>query len=784
MATPSQIKKQFLLEQEAISCGKQRLHDSIEKLESKSYSSASVYGVPSITAALPILISYVEKDFWRVGKGQAGKYYRPISKYIVELEPLAIATIILKVVFDKVFSTRQKDDILLNVLLSIGSSLESECKFRWYKSEHPGLMKYIADTYFHEACGTKQKEAIASKKLGEKGIRWDRWDAKSRVTLGRWGLEAVIKTTGWFTIETKQLSKRRKESKVGPTALFMEHKEEIIKNAELFSGIPWPMLIEPNDWAYKDGKVTYGGYVTNRLMKGHDLTRKSNHPIIHGELPMAFLNKLQKVSYRVNTHVLSVAEELKSRGVIVGKFIPISPAYKPPRPPDADEDKEKNHAWKRGMAEAHNADRINFRRSVRTRTQVEAAQKFRDEVFFIPWSFDYRGRAYPIPAFLTPQDTDFGKSLLRFAEEQVVGKDDGAVSTWLAFQVATTFGLDKATIIERVQWVDNNRELITRVATDPLSNLPDWENVDEPWQFMAACHEYYHCCIECDKNTTGLMVAVDATCSGLQILAGLAKDASTASLVNVCPAERPSDAYKAVAIEAKKYLPKQMHSWMDRKTVKRTVMTIPYNATKDSSRKYIREALKEKGITPEPDELTEVVNAVYQSMDAIVPGPMRVMRWIKQHVGEYIKKGAEVVEWTTPSGFVVVQQRDKHTMERIELQLLGRTRVNLSTGEYHACPKKHRSSTAPNFIHSLDASLLHCSFQQFNEPFTVIHDSVLTRAGDMGTLNRLVRETYTDIFTQACWLTRFGETIQASEPPPIVGTLDPTVVNNSTYFFC
>ena len=784
MATPSQINKQFLLEQEAISCGKQKLRDSIEKLESKSYSSASVYGVPSITAALPILISYVEDHFWRLTKGQAGKYYKPIADSIIDLEPLAIATIILKITFDNVFSTRQDADRVLDVILNIGAALESECKFRWYKAEHPGLMKYISDTYFHDACGTKQKEAIASKKFGDKGIRWHRWPTKSRLCLGRWGLEAVIKTTGWFTIEKKTINRKRKESKVAPSEKFMAQKEELIKNAELFSGIPWPMLVEPNDWAYKDGKPIYGGYVINRLMKGHDLTRKSNHPIIHGTVPMAFLNKLQKVSYRVNTHVLGVAEELKERGIIVGKFIPISSAFHPPRPPDADEDKEKNHAWKRAKAEAHNADRINFRRSVRTRTQLEAAQKFRDDKFWIPWSFDYRGRAYPIPAFLTPQDTDFGKSLLVFADEQPVGKDGGTVSTWLAFQVATTFGLDKATIIERIQWVDNNRELITRVATDPLSNLPDWENVDEPWQFMASCHEYYHCCIVCDKNTTGLMVAVDATCSGLQILAGLAKDASTASLVNVCPAERPSDAYKAVAIEAKKYLPKRMHSWMDRKTCKRTVMTIPYNATKDSSRKYIKEALKEKGINPEPGELTQVVNAVYQSMDAIVPGPMRVMRWIKQHVGEYIKNGAELVEWTTPSGFVVVQQRDKHEVQRIELQLLGRTRVNLATGEHQPCPKKHRSSTAPNFIHSLDASLLHCSFQQFDEPFTVIHDSVLTRAGDMGTLNRLVRETYTDIFTQACWLTRFGETIQASEPPPIVGTLDTNVVTNSTYFFC
>ena len=120
----------------------------------------------------------------------------------------------------------------------------------------------------------------------------------------------------------------------------------------------------------------------------------------------------------------------------------------------------------------------------------------------------------------------------------------------------------------------------------------------------------------------------------------------------------------------------------------------------------------------------------------------------------------------------------------MKLQLLGQTKVTLTVGKGTPCPLRHKSSTAPNFIHSLDASILHCSFQQFDEPFTVIHDSVLTRAGDMGTLNKLVRETYRGIFTSDCWLTRFGETIKATEPPPIVGTLDPDVVNDSTYFFC
>ena len=777
MATPKQISKQYSLEKEAISCGRQRLMDSIQKLEEKSYASASVYGTASISAALPLVIKEIDSSVSKLKKGAAGQHYQPVAKHLSELESLAIATIALKVIFDNVFSMKRDSDILANVLVSVGSALESECKFRWYRANYPELMKYIEDKYFHESCGTQQKVAIASVIFGRKDIVWPSWNIKTRTSLGAWCLNSTIIATGWFTKEIDQKSKRRKVARVVPTPKFNEVREQLIRSAEMFSGIPWPMLIRPNDWT----NDKCGGYITNELMRGHELTRRGNPSLKHGNIPLAFLNKLQQVEYRVNTHVLDTAQHFNERGISIGKFIPITEAFKPPKPPDIEFDKEAKQAWKRATAEAYNADRINFKRSVRTRTQLEAAEKFRDDKFYLCWSFDYRGRAYPIPAFLTPQDTDFGKALIRFSNESPVNE---SANTWLAFQVATTFGLDKATMIERLQWVDRNRSLISKIATDPIGSLPEWEGVDEPWQFMAACHEYYHCCIKCDKPTTGLMVAVDATCSGLQILAGLAKDRSTAELVNVCPGNQPSDAYKAVAEEAKKYVPKELHHWLTRKTTKRTVMTIPYNATKSSSRVYIREALREQGFEPTPEQVSIVVDAVYKSMDAIVPGPMRVMRWIKTHVGQYIRNGATEVEWTTPSGFVVNQQRNKRETERLDLQLLGRTQVSLTVGKGEPCPTRHKSSTAPNLIHSLDASILHCSFQEFNEPFTVIHDSILARAGDMGTLNRLVRETYQRIFTQDCWLTRFGEIIEATEPPPIVGTLDPKIVADSTYFFC
>ena len=776
MATPSEIQQQIELEREALSCGKEKLHASLQRLQEKSYASASVYGTASISSALPSVMKDIDTCRAKLRKGQAGQYYRPVAEHLDNLESLAIATIGLKVTFDLVFSMKRDADLLPTIIVSIGTSLEHECRFRWYKENHPELMKYIEDKYYHESCGTHQKTSIASVIFSRHDIVWPSWHIKTRAALGGWVLDRVMGTTGWF-MKLTETRGRRSVCRVVPTPEFMEIREQLINTAEMFSGIPWPMLVEPNDWTNERA----GGYLTNELMRGHELTRRGKGAVKHGDIPLKFLNKLQKVKYRVSHHVLEVAQHFKERGIKVGKFIPISEAFKPPKPPDIDDNAEAKQAWKRMMAEAYNADRMNFKRSVRTRTQLEAAEKFKDKEYYLCWSFDYRGRTYPICAYLSPQDTDFGKSLIRFADESFVTPES---ESWLAFQCATTYGLDKAPMAERLEWVRENHDLITKVATDPIDNLPEWEVVEEPWQFMAACHEYYHCCILCDKQTTGLMVAVDATCSGLQILAGLAKDQSTASLVNVCPGDRPSDAYKAVAEEAKKYLPAELHPWMTRKTTKRTVMTIPYNATRSSSWGYIREALVEQGFEPEKSQVSEVVSAVYQSMDAIVPGPMRVMRWIKAHVGQYIRSGATEVEWTTPSGFVVNQQRNKRETERLKLQLLGTTQVTLSVGDGDPCPNRHKSSTAPNLIHSLDASILHETFQRFNGPFTVIHDSVLCRATDMGTLNQLVRETYTDIFTRDCWLSKFGEAINAAEPPPIVGTLDPEVVEDSTYFFC
>lgn len=778
MATPAQIDEQVQLERDQIRKGVKKLRDNTQQLEQKDYASASIYGAHSIKAILPSVIKEIDDTRSRLARGQNGPAFRDIKHFLDDMETLALASIALKLTFDKVFSPKPKNAQLVNVTSAIGRAVQDELQMRYYESSAPGLLNLIKEKYWHSSMGTHQKLVVSRTMMNRVDvIPWKSWPSNINVKLGTWLLECVIKASGWFTIGMQYMG-QKKITYVFPTDDFMAIKDKVMHDSELFAPLAWPMLIEPNDWSPEH----YGGYLLNEVMRGHEMVRRGKGLLKQGETPYQFLNKIQKVGYRLNPFVVNVAETLQERGIAVGKFIPIVEVPLPPKPVDIAENYDSRKSYRRRAAEVNNINSQAFRRSCRTRMTMEAVERFKNrERFFIPWSFDYRGRAYPIPAFLTPQDTDFGKSLLRFADESFILAED---EDWVAFQIATTWGLDKAPMKERLEWVSHNHALITRVATDPIGNISDWEVADEPWCFLAACEEFYACFIDCSRHSTGLPIAVDATCSGLQILAGLARDRSTAELVNVLPSSKPQDAYRVIADESRPHIPEKIREIWDRKCCKRTVMTVPYNAKPFSNREYIRDALKEKGIELDKDELTQTVNAVRAAMDRVVPGPMRVMKWIEQEVAAAIKRGATYLEWTTPSGFVVHQKLNKWKSSQMKLQLLGQVKVSIGTETDEVDANHHKNATAPNLIHSLDASLLHLSAIRFDKPIALIHDSVLCRASDMGDLSTFVRETYMKLFADHDFLNDFARDIGAETEPPIIGDLEPERVIESTYFFC
>jgi DNA-directed RNA polymerase len=779
LPTPAQIEAQIQLERDAISHGLKKLHKNTKDLENKSYASATIYGATSIDSLLPRVIEKIEATTTRLTKGQAGVAFKEIQQHLHSIDAPAAAAISLKLTFDKVFSYKEDSNLATKVCEAIGVAVEQECQMRYYENTAPGLLKTIKDNYWHRSIGTQQKLTVVRTLMNRSDIEhWKTWGSSTRIKLGGWLLDCIMQASGWFTKDMIQRGKRRLQYVI-PTPEFLQIKDAVMRNAELFSPLAWPMLIEPNDWTNDRS----GGYLLNEVMCGHNLVRRGNPSSIQGEIPLTFLNRIQKVAYRLNPFIVKVAEELDRLERPVGKFLPIVHHELPVKPVDIATNKEARHEYNRKAAAVHNTQAQEFRKSCRTRMTMEAVNRFKDkEKFYIPWSFDYRGRAYPIPAFLTPQDTDFGKSLLRSYEESYLTPES---EDWLAFQVATTWGLDKSPMSERLAWVKANNTFIKRIVLDPIGCLPEWEVADEPWQFLAACEEYYHCVLSGERQFTGLFVATDATCSGLQILAGLARDASTARLVNVLPSDTPQDAYKVVAEAAKPHCPESIQPYLDRKVVKRVVMTVPYNAKPFSNRGYIKDALKDKGIEISKEDLTETVNAVRDAMNCVVPGPMAVMSWIEAEVANAIDNGKQQLEWVTPSGFVVNQKLMKKNTVRVDLQLLGRCQLTVAVDDSNKVDRNHhKNATAPNLIHSLDASLLHLAAIRFNAPIALIHDSVLCRATDMSTLSTVVRETYMHLFAEHDYLNDFASQIGAETTPPIIGDLKPESVIESTYFFC
>ena len=780
MPTTADLEKQERFERRQIKGGLERFQHNTKKLLEKDYASATVFGSASIETLLPYLIEFIDekkKARKKVSVGGAG-HLMQLLPYIFNIDTESQAAITAKLTFDKIFSPRKENSKVVNVVQAIGSALEAESQMRYYETSAPGLFETLKANYWHQAKGTEYKRKSMQTLMSKHDIeQWKPWNRIERIKVGTWFLDCLLASSGWFE-RSVFMHRNKKQQFLVPTEKFLKNKEEIIRLAELFSPLAWPMLIEPRDWS----PLHEGGYYLNDLTRCHDMVRRGVPLCVQGETTYSFLNKIQKVKYRLNPFIVEIGKVLEEREIEVGKFRPVINHPDPPKPPNM-EDEDARRAWRKEKAIARNKNANEWRTSCRTRMTMNCVREFEDKEYYIPWSFDYRGRTYPIPSFLTPQDSDFGKSLIKFADEAPI-TEDGV--KWLAFQVATTYGLDKATLGDRLEWVTKpeNIQLITRVATDPIGNIGDWEEVDEPFQFAAACDEYYSVVLAKTRTTTGLPVATDATCSGLQILAGLARDKSTACLVNVVPSDKPQDAYQVIADTSRPHVPERLRPYWDRKKTKRTVMTIPYNAKPYSNRQYIRDAFDDIDVELDKDELTQVVQAVRDAMELVVPGPMRVMRWIENEVTKAIKRGAEHISWETPSNFRVVQRLMKMNHKIVELKLLGRCRVKVLDGETGVDLRHHKNATAPNLIHSLDASLLHLSVDKFDAPISLIHDSVLCRATDMSYLSTLVRDTYMHLFAEHDFLKDFAQAIGAESEPPIIGDLEPESVIESTYFFC
>lgn len=134
---------------------------------------------------------------------------------------------------------------------------------------------------------------------------------------------------------------------------------------------------------------------------------------------------------------------------------------------------------------------------------------------------------------------------------------------YLKIDIANSFGLDKANWEERIAWFDMNQDKLEELVNQ----------ADQPAMFYAGMTAWY------DYQSglpIGYPISLDATSSGLQILACLTHDKKAMELCNVVDVGHRVDAYKEVYhrfCEAADTI-----EGIDREKIKKAIMTSLYSS--------------------------------------------------------------------------------------------------------------------------------------------------------------------------------------------------------------
>jgi DNA-directed RNA polymerase len=519
------------------------------------------------------------------------------------------------------------------------------------------------------------------------------------------------------------------------------------------------------------------------------------------------LNTQQKTPWRINKWLLAVMWEAYSSGTHIGD-LPYFDAVPVPRKSDeewAAMDDEAKGAWRIELSSIHG---VNARMEARRYSfihKIDIAKEMEErEVIWFPHFLDFRGRFYPLAQDLHPQGDDIGRSLLEFAEGKPLGERG---RFWLGVRLANTFGQDKLSLADRYKWALDNSEAIFDSADNPLDGRRFWADADEPWSFLATCKEWSGAWAAIGgpaAYVSHLPVQLDGSCNGLQHLSAMGRDPIGATATNVAPNTERQDIYAQVAEVVQRLVSEdavagveEAHQWIgrvDRKVVKRAVMTTPYGVTpRGISDQLVRDGFA-KGMANRGAAANYLRDKIVIALDQTVVSAKNIMAWI-QAVASTLSKSGYPFTFQTPTGNTI--QQSYHTLNQHRVRtLLGVLTLMQENPIGGLNDNKQALASAPNLIHAFDASHVTKTLNALEDDqpggsYSMIHDSFGTHACDTDRMRSTLRREFAAIY-QTDWLAEIEAFIRARCPaadiPPYtdyvtLGGFDVAEVLGSEFFF-
>ncbi|KAI1353747.1 DNA-directed RNA polymerase [Xylaria sp. FL0043] len=665
------------------------------------------------------------------------------------------------------------------------AAVERRSKFRQARAQRTNTtsepVKSNTSQPNEEAAATKEPQVLEVPTYDNKS-----WPALIRAKLGAQLLSALLDSAKVRVVrehpDTKQLVSQmqpafarttvhRKGKKIGiimPNRVLVDLMKQEPRGDYLARHLP--MLVEPRPWTKFDqgGFLQYPSQIVRVKNGERDQRIYTEAAMERGDLDQVSkgLDVLGRTAWQINKPVFKVMLEAWNTGEKIANIPPLNPNISVPEEPDSSDPLARRHYFKAVRVAENEKSGLHSERCFMN-FQLDIARAFKDQNFYFPHNMDFRGRAYPIPAYLNHMGADHVRGLLQFGTGRELGENG---VRWLKVQLANVFGFDKASLDEREAFATDHVKDILDSATSPLTGQRWWLKAEDPWQCLAACFELKAALESPDptKYVSHLPVHQDGTCNGLQHYAALGGDRWGAEQVNLRPGERPADVYSAVAelvkaaikedLEAGSFIAKAVDGKITRKVVKQTVMTNVYGVTfmgaKAQVLKQIDAAYPDielESNVPAVVIASYITTKIFKALSSMFRGAHDIQYWLGECAGrvcraltpeqldriaenakaspkpkktkkssadgdksaarrtsntameELLNQFRSTIVWTTPLRMPIVQPYRK-SGNRVISTCLQDLSLQVPERSDPVNRRKQLQAFPPNFIHSLDAS--------------------------------------------------------------------------------
>jgi hypothetical protein len=561
-----------------------------------------------------------------------------------------------------------------------------------------------------------------------------------------------------------------------------------------------PMIVKPKPYNRKEinGKVkeTLGGYLLNDelisdkiIISNWELRDPSliKEPNVVYEL----VNNVNSVGFKVNTELLDFIN-------LYGNKLGLLPY-------DVRLDDKVNKFTEKEYEELES-----FRSKYELQENILGLAKVFSDIpeFYLPVRLDFRGRMNCVSQYFNYQSTELAKSLLLFSKCEKLMKNDSTGINYFKAYGGSCFGnkIDKLSWSDRCEWLDHNEEDIINYTNFNLIS-----KAENKFLFTAYCIEYNKWIKACNNHEipyfeTYLPIQLDASCNGFQHLCLLTYDNDMAKELNLTESkwvDIPKDFYKYLAIKLIELFKTKLHNkeiseedkacynrlaniTILRTTVKKAIMTVPYNVSVYQMIKYLKEHFnnntdnsgeawsqyklqyqykEDPNVMLCSKDISFIASGLKEVLSENFPKLKLLIIYLKS-VTNICNKLKIIIPWETPSGMLLNQSYLSSKEIRLQPYSYNKRSFTLKVATDKLRTAKQGRALMPNLIHSLDASVLALLADDlFNtnnlNNFYSIHDCFAVTANNIPKLFSALKSIYTKIYTQDIFLRNFDNFIRS-----------------------